>query len=131
MSKTNVILIPHIREIRNNDLFYPNRQQQLEIASRSKPASQSQLIGQSGGSGRVRLSFLETPQNNPVKSSNAVYPRRQVGVNFIPSEVIQSSEKKEDQRNRLSESIVQAGFKVQQNRLNDHLRHVEETRLFR
>jgi hypothetical protein len=80
---------------------------------------------------KVRLSFLETPQNNPVKSSNAVYPRRQVGVNFIPSEVIQSSEKKEDQRNRLNEAIVQAGFKVQEQRVFDHLRHVEETRLIR
>jgi hypothetical protein len=130
MSKTNVILIPHMRE-QHNSLFYPNRAEQLEIAARTKPTSQSQLIGQSGGSGRVRLSFLETPQNNPVKSSNAVYPARKVGVNFIPNEVIQSSEKKEDQRNRLNESIVQGGFKVQEQRVFDHLRHIEETRLIK
>ena len=129
MSKT--ILVPHIREIRNNNLFYPTRAEQLDIASRTKQVSQSQLLRQSGGSGRVRLSFLETPQNNPVKSSNAVYPRRQIGVNFIPSEVIQSSEKKEDQRNRFNEAIVQAGFKVQEQRVFDHLRHVEKTKLIR
>jgi hypothetical protein len=120
------IRIPHIREIRNNDLFYPNRQQQLDIASRTKPTSQSQLIGQ-----LPRKSPLETAQNNPVRSSQAVYPARKVGVNFIPSEVIQSSARVEDQRSRLNESIVQAGFKVQQNRLNDHRRHIEETRLIR
>jgi hypothetical protein len=124
--KANPILVPHIREIRNNDLFYPNRAEQLEIAARTKPTSQSQLIGQ-----LPRKNELETKQNNPVKSSNAVYPRRQVGVNFIPSEVIQSSEKKEDQRNRLNESIVQAGFKVQEQRVFDHLRHVEKTKLIR
>jgi hypothetical protein len=126
MSKANpIILIPHMRE-QHNSLFYPNRAEQLEIAARTKPTSQSQLIGQ-----LPRKNELETGQNNPVKSSNAVYPRRQVGVNFIPSEVIQSSAREEDERSRLNEAIVQAGFKVQQNRLNDHLRHVEETRLFR
>jgi hypothetical protein len=124
--KANPILVPHIREIRNNDLFYPNRAEQLEIAARTKPSSQSQLIGQ-----LPSKSPLETAQNNPVRSSNAVYPRRQIGVNFIPSEVIQSSEKKEDQRNRLNESIVQAGFKVQEQRVFDHLRHVEKTKLIR
>lgn len=126
MSKANPILVPHISEIRNNNLFYPNRQQQLEIASRTKPSSQSQLIGQ-----LPRKSPLETKQNNPVRSSNAVYPRRQVGVNFTPSEVLKSSEKKEDQRNRLNESIVEGGFKVQQKRLNDHRRHIEETKLIK
>jgi hypothetical protein len=45
MSKTNVILIPHMRE-QHNSLFYPNRAEQLEIAARTKPTSQSQLIGQ-------------------------------------------------------------------------------------
>jgi len=132
MSKVNPILIPHMSErVYGNSLFYPNRQKQLEIASKTKPTSQSQLLRQAGGSGKVRLSPLETKQNNPVRSSQAVYPRRQVGVNFVPSEVIKSSEKKEDQRNRLNESIVQGGFKVQQKRLNDHRRHVEETKLIR
>ena len=132
MSKTNVILVPHMSErLYGNSLFYPNRNQQLEIASRTKPTSQSQLLRQAGGSGRVRLSPLETKQNNPVRSSQAVYPRRQVGVNFTPSEVIKSSEKKEDERNRLNEAIVQGGFKVQQNRLNNHRLHVEETKLIR
>jgi hypothetical protein len=124
--KANPILVPHIREIRNNDLFYPNRAEQLEIAARTKPTSQSQLIGQ-----LPRKSPLETAQNNPVKSSQAVYPRRQVGVNFIPNEVIQSSARAEDERSRLNESIVQAGFKVQEQRVFDHLRHVEKTRLIR
>jgi hypothetical protein len=124
--KANPILVPHIREIRNNDLFYPNRAEQLEIAARTKPTSQSQLIGQ-----LPRKNELETKQNNPVKSSQAVYPRRQVGVNFIPSEVIQSSARAEDQRSRLNESIVQAGFKVQEQRVFDHLRHIEETRLIK
>jgi len=132
MSKVNPILIPHMSErVYGNSLFYPNRQKQLDIASKTKPTSQSQLLRQAGGSGKVRLSPLETKQNNPVRSSQAVYPRRQVGVNFVPSEVIKSSEKKEDQRNRLNESIVQGGFKVQQKRLNDHRRHVEETKLIR
>jgi hypothetical protein len=126
MSKANpIILIPHMRE-QHNSLFYPNRAEQLEIAARTKPSSQSQLIGQ-----LPRKSPLETAQNNPVRSSNAVYPRRQIGVNFIPSEVIQSSEKKEDQRNRFNEAIVQAGFKVQEQRVFDHLRHVEKTKLIR
>jgi hypothetical protein len=79
----------------------------------------------------VRLSSLETAQNNPVRSSQAVYPARKVGVNFIPSEVIQSSAREEDERSRLNESIVQAGFKVQEQRVFDHLRHVEETRLIK
>jgi hypothetical protein len=124
--KANPILVPHIREIRNNDLFYPNRAEQLEIAARTKPTSQSQLIGQ-----LPRKNELETKQNNPVKSSQAVYPRRQVGVNFIPSEVLKSSSREEDERNKLNEAIVQAGFKVQEQRVFDHLRHVEKTRLFR
>jgi hypothetical protein len=132
MSKTNVILVPHMSErLYGNSLFYPNRNQQLEIASRTKPTSQSQLLRQAGGSGRVRLSPLETKQNNPVRSSQAVYPRRQVGVNFTPSEVIKSSEKKEDERNRLNEAIVEGGFRVEQSRLNNHRRHVEETKLIR
>jgi hypothetical protein len=124
--KANPILVPHIREIRNNDLFYPNRAEQLEIAARTKPTSQSQLIGQ-----LPRKSPLETAQNNPVRSSQAVYPARKVGVNFIPNEVIQSSARAEDERSRLNESIVQAGFKVQEQRVFDHLRHVEKTRLIR
>jgi hypothetical protein len=124
--KANPILVPHIREIRNNDLFYPNRAEQLEIAARTKPTSQSQLIGQ-----LPRKNELETKQNNPVKSSQAVYPRRQVGVNFIPSEVLKTSSREEDERNKLNEAIVQAGFKVQEQRVFDHLRHVEKTRLFR
>ena len=132
MSKTNVILVPHMSErVYGNSLFYPNREQQLEIASRTKPTSQSQLLRQAGGSGRVRLSPLETKQNNPVRSSQAVYPRRQVGVNFTPSEVIKSSEKKEDERNRLNEAIVEGGFRAEQSRLNNHRRHVEETKLIR
>jgi len=114
-----------------NSLFYPNRQNQLEIASRTKPTSQSQLLRQAGGSGKVRLSPLETPQNNPVRSSQATYPRRQVGVNFVPSEVIQSSAREEDQRNKLNQAIVEGRFKVQQKRLNDHRRHVEKTKLIR
>jgi hypothetical protein len=124
MSKT--ILVPHIREIRNNNLFYPTRAEQLDIASRTKPTSQSQLIGQ-----LPRKNELETKQNNPVKSSQAVYPRRQVGVNFIPSEVLKTSSREEDERNKLNEAIVQGGFKVQEQRVFDHLRHVEKTRLFR
>lgn len=130
--KTNPILVPHMSErVYGNSLFYPNRQQQLEIASRTKPSSQSQLLKQSGGSGRVRLSPLETKQNNPVRSSQAVYPARQTGVNFIPNDVIKTSEKKENERSRLNEAIVEGGFKVQQNRLNNHRRHVEETKLIR
>ena len=132
MSKANPILIPHMSErIYGNSLFYPNRQQQLEIVSRTKPSSQSQLLKQAGGSGRVRLSPLETPQNNPVKSSQAVYPSRQIGVNFIPNEVLKTSACEEDERSSLNKAIVQAGFKVQQNRLNDHRRHIEETKLIR
>jgi hypothetical protein len=126
MSKANPVLIPHIREIRNNDLFYPNRQQQLEIAARTKPSSQSQLIGQ-----LPRKSPLETAQNNAVRSSQAVYPRRQIGVNFIPSEVLKTSSREEDERGRLNEAIVEAGFKVQEQRVFDHRRHIEETRLIR
>ena len=132
MSKSNPILVPHMSErVYGNSLFYPNRQQQLEIAARTKPSSQSQLLRQAGGSGRPRKSPLETPQNNPVSTSQAVYPRRQVGINFTPSEVVKTSQKKEDQRNRLNEAIVEGGFKVQQKRLNDHRRHVEETKLIR
>ena len=130
MSKATPIIIPHMRE-QHNSLFYPNRQSQLEIAARTKPTSQSQLLRQAGGSGRPRLSPLETKQNNPVRSSQATYPRRQVGVNFTPSEVLKTSQKKEDQRNKLNEAIVQGGFKVQQKRLNDHRRHIEETKLIR
>lgn len=132
MSKANPILVPHMSErVYGNSLFYPDRQEQLEIASKTKPSSQSQLLRQAGGNGRPRKSPLETPQNNPVRSSQAVYPRRQVGVNFTPSEVIKSSEKKEDERSRLDEAIVEGGFKVQQNRLNNHRRHVEKTKLIR
>ena len=132
MSKANAILVPHMRErVYGNSLFYPNRQNQLEIASKTKPTSQSQLLRQAGGSGKVRLSSLETPQNNPVRSSQATYPRRQVGVNFVPSEVIQSSAREEDQRNKLNQAIVEGGIKVQQKRLNDHRRHVEKTKLIR
>ena len=132
MSKVNPVLVPHMSErVYGNSLFYPNRQEQLEIAARTKPTSQSQLLRQAGGSGKVRLSPLETPQNNPVRSSQAVYPRRQVGVNFTPSEVLKTSQKKEDQRNKLNEAIVEGGFKVQQKRLNDHRRHIEETKLIR
>ena len=132
MSKANPILVPHMSErVYGNSLFYPNRQSQLEIAARTKPSSQSQLLRQAGGSGRPRLSPLETAQNNPVRSSQAVYPRRQVGVNFTPSEVLKTSQKKEDQRNKLNEAIVEGGFKVQQKRLNDHRRHIEETKLIR
>ena len=130
MSKATPIIIPHMRE-QHNSLFYPNRQEQLEIASKTKPSSQSQLLRQAGGNGRPRKSPLETKQNNPVRSSQAVYPRRQVGVNFTPSEVLKTSQKKEDQRNKLNEAIVQGGFKVQQKRLNDHRRHIEETKLIR
>jgi len=127
MSKTNPVLVPHMAErVYGNSLFYPNRAEQLEIAAKTKPSSQSQLLGQ-----LPRKSPLETPQNNPVKSSNALYPRRQIGVNFIPSEVIKSSAREEDQRSRLNESIVQGGFKVQQKRLNDHRRHIEETKLIK
>ena len=127
MSKANPILVPHMAErVYGNSLFYPNRAEQLLQASRTKPSSQSQLLGQ-----LPRKSPLETPQNNPVRSSQTVYPSRQVGVNFIPNEVLKTSEKKEDQRNKLNESIVQAGFKVQQNRLNDHRRHIEETKLIK
>ena len=130
--KANPILIPHMSErVFGNSLFYPNRQQQLEIASRTKPSSQSQLLRQAGGSGKVRLSPLETKQNNAVRSSQAVYPARKTGVNFIPSDVIKSSQKKEDERSRLNEAIVEGGFKVQQARLNNHRRHVEETKLIR
>lgn len=132
MSKANPILLPHMSErVFGNSLFYPNRQQQLEIASRTKPSSQSQLLRQAGGSGKVRLSPLETKQNNAVRSSQAVYPARKTGVNFITSDVIKSSQKKEDQRNKLNEAIVEGGFKVQQARLNNHRRHVEETKLIR
>ena len=132
MSKSNPVLVPHMAErVYGNSLFYPNRNQQLEIASRTKPTSQSQLLKQAGGSGRPRKSPLETPQNNPVRTSQAVYPRRQIGINFTPSEVIKSSEKKEDERNRLNEFIVEGGFRVQQKRLNDHRRHVEKTKLIR
>jgi len=132
MSFVNPILVPHMSErVYGNSLFYPNRQNQLEIASRTKPTSQSQLLRQAGGSGKVRLSPLETPQNNPVRSSQATYPRRQVGVNFVPSEVIQSSAREEDQRNKLNQAIFEGGFKVQQKRLNDHRRHVEKTKLIR
>jgi len=132
MSKVNPVLVPHMSErVYGNSLFYPNRQNQLEIAARTKPSSQSQLLRQAGGSGKVRLSSLETPQNNPVRSSQATYPRRQVGVNFTPSEVIKSSEKKEVERSRLNEAIVQGGFKVQQKRLNDHRRHIEPVNIIR
>ena len=132
MSKTNVILVPHMSErLYGNSLFYPNRQQQLDIASRTKPTSQSQLLRQAGGSGRVRLSPLETKQNNPVRSSQAVYPARKTGINFVPSEVIKSSGREEDERSSLNEAIVEGGFKVQQNRLNNHRRHVETTNLIR
>jgi len=132
MSKSNPVLVPHMAErVYGNSLFYPNRNQQLEIASRTKPTSQSQLLKQAGGSGRPRKSPLETPQNNPVRTSQAVYPRRQTGINFTPSEVIKSSEKKEDERNRLNKAIVQGGFRVEQSRLNKHRRHVEETKLIR
>jgi len=131
--KANPILIPHSLEqgVFGNGSYYPNRQQQLEIASRIKPTSQSQLLRQAGGSGKVRLSPLETKQNNPVRSSQAVYPARKTGVNFIPSDVIKSSQKKEDERNKLNEAIVEGGFNVQQTRLNNHRRHVEETKLIR
>jgi len=131
--KANPILIPHQLEqgVFGNGSYYPNRQQQLEIASKTKPTSQSQLLKQSGGSGRVRLSPLETKQNNPVRSSQAVYPPRQTGVNFIPSDVLKSSARVEDERSSLNEAIVQGGFKVQQARLNNHRRHVEETNLIR
>jgi hypothetical protein len=132
MSKSNPILVPHMSErVYGNSLFYPNRQQQLEIAARTKPSSQSQLLRQAGGSGRVRLSPLETKQNNPVRSSQAVYPARKTGINFVPSEVIKSSGREEDERSSLNEAIVQGGFKVQQNRLNNHRRHVETTNLIR
>lgn len=131
--KANPILIPHSLEkgVFGNGSYYPNRQQQLEIASRIKPTSQSQLLRQAGGSGKVRLSMLETPQNNPVKSSQAVYPARRAGINFIPSDVLKTSEKKEDERSSLNEAIVQGGFKVQQARLNNHRRHVEPVNLIR
>jgi len=132
MSKANPILVPHMSErVYGNSLFYPDRQKQLEIASRTKPSSQSQLLRQAGGNGRPRKSPLETPQNNPVRSSQVVYPRRKTGINFIPSEVLKSSEKKEDERSSLNEVIVRGGFKVQQARLNDHRKHVEETKLIR
>jgi len=131
--KANPILIPHSLEqgVFGNGSYYPNREKQLEIASRTKPSSQSQLLRQAGGSGKVRLSPLETKQNNAVRSSQAVYPARKTGVNFISSDVIKSSQKKEDERSRLNEAIVQGGFKVQQARLNNHRRHVEPVNLIR
>jgi len=127
MSKTNPVLIPHMSErVYGNSLFYPNRAEQLEIAARTKPSSQSQLLGQ-----LPRKSPLETPQNNPVRSSQTVYPRRQIGVNFIPNEVLKTSAREEDERNRFNESIVEGSIRVQKNRLNDHRRHIEETRLIK
>ena len=131
--KANPILIPHSLEqgVFGNGTYYPNRQQQLDIAARTKPTSQSQLLRQAGGSGKVRKSPLEVKQNNPVRSSQAVYPARKTGVNFIPSDVIKSSQKNEDERSRLNEAIVEGGFKVQQARLNNHRRHIEPVNIIR